>query len=91
MTYEVAGHSRGECQTIDPAARPDDILSGQEEFRRLVVALAGLPQRSREAFFLHKIQGKSHKEVALRMGISLSAVEKRMAGAMKFLRIALAS
>jgi RNA polymerase sigma factor (sigma-70 family) len=70
---------------VDPAPSPLRALIGKHELEQLAQALQTLPARSREAFLQHKVEGKSHAEVADSMGISRSAVEKHMATAMKYL------
>jgi RNA polymerase sigma-70 factor (ECF subfamily) len=39
-------------------------------------AVAALPEKCRQAFLLRKVHGLSHKEIATRMGLSVSSVEK---------------
>ena len=39
-------------------------------------AVAALPDKCREAYLLRKVHGLSHSEIAERMGVSLSSVEK---------------
>ncbi len=65
-------------------------IEAREEAARLASAIAHLPDGARRALRLHKIEGLSHGEVAARLGISKSAVEKHMAVAMKHLRRLLA-
>jgi RNA polymerase sigma factor (sigma-70 family) len=74
----------GEPAAAEPA--PDQALIEQEEAQQLAAAVAALPEGARRAFLLHKIEGCSHAEVATRLGISRSGVEKHMALAMKHLR-----
>lgn len=77
----------------EPAAAPgpaaEDALIEQEELRQLAAAVASLPHRARQAFSMHKVEGCSHAEVAARLGISRSGVEKHIALAMRHLRGAL--
>lgn len=82
----------------DPAAAPEAADSRmdaertiveREEAALLASAIANLPEGARRAFRLHKIDGLSHAEVAARLGISRSGVEKHIALAMKHLRRAL--
>ena len=54
----------------------EQILSHRQRIRHLEAIVRALPERQREAFILHKIDGLSHTEVAARLGISRSAVEK---------------
>lgn len=76
-----------------PGAEPVDIrqtaeeqLLAREEIAALASAIANLPEGARRAFELHKLEGLSHVQVADRLGISKSGVEKHMAVAMKYLR-----
>lgn len=73
-------------EVADSADTADLALEAHEEAGRLARAIASLPEGARRAFELHKIDGLSHAEVAARLGISKSGVEKHMAVAMKYLR-----
>ena len=77
---------------IEPADRRKSVeeeLLNREEVATLASAIANLPDGARRAFELHKLHGLSHAEVANRLGISRSGVEKHMAVAMKNLKRAL--
>lgn len=50
-------------------------------------ALAELPELCRESFLLRKLEGLSHPEIAGRLGISHSLVEKHIVNAMKHCRV----
>lgn len=76
-------------ELADPRASPWEQMTAQEEVARLASAIGNLPEGARRAFQLHKIEGLSQGEVAVRLGISRSGVEKHMAVAMKYLRRAL--
>jgi RNA polymerase sigma-70 factor (ECF subfamily) len=60
----------------DPS--PEQQVVDRDELRRLAEAIAGLPDRVGEVFTLRRIQGMSQREVAQRLGISESTVEKHM-------------
>ena len=64
------------------------LIEGQEA-RQLHKAIASLPKGAQTVLYLHKIEGLSHTEVASRLNISRSGVEKHMAVAMRHLRKAL--
>jgi RNA polymerase sigma-70 factor (ECF subfamily) len=76
-------------EPADQRQRADEQMIAREEVATLVSAIANLPEGARRAFELHKIQGLSHADVAQKLGISKSGVEKHMAVAMKYLRRAL--
>ncbi len=57
---------------------PERVALGQEAFSRAVGILQGLPERSRTVFLLSRYEGLSGGEIAKRLGISPSAVEKHM-------------
>jgi len=65
-------------------------MEAREESARLLSAIGTLPDGARRVFQMHKIDGRSHGDIAATLGISKSAVEKHMAVAMKYLRRALA-
>lgn len=66
----------------EEAAFPADrILIGRETVARLANALEDLPQRTRTIFILYHFEGVPQIEIAHRLFISLSAVEKHMAKA----------
>lgn len=60
-------------------------LSGQEEVARLQRILEKLPPKCRRAFELKKFEELSQREIASRMGIAESTVEKHLAKALRFL------
>jgi RNA polymerase sigma factor (sigma-70 family) len=77
------------AEVLDPQPDPAQALIEAEQGQRLADAIADLPDAARRAFCLHKIDGLSHTEVAARLGISRSGVEKHMAVAIRHLRRAL--
>ncbi len=57
------------------------------EFKiKLEKAIAGLPDKQREVFMLHRIEGYKYKEISILLELSQKAVEKRMSQALKELR-----
>lgn len=67
------------------ACDPREILS--EELRAKVNSLlAGMPEKTRLAFLRDRLDGKSHKEIAEEMGISVKGVEYHINRAVKILR-----
>jgi len=78
-------------EVADASPNAEQSLLEQEEVQRLVAAISRLPPGAQQVLKLHKLEGLSHGEVAERLGISKSAVEKHMAVAMTHLRRALAA
>lgn len=82
---------------IDPAVSPDEVdvvgipleeeLVHSAELSRLRAAIGALPPRRRDILVLHKIEGYSHVEIANRLGVSTSTVEKHIVRAMVELRV----
>lgn len=71
---------------VDPTENAEEWLILQEEVTRLRETVSRLPDGARRVLHLHKIDGHSHSEVARRLGISRSGVEKHMSVAMRHLR-----
>lgn len=67
----------------DPS--PEHQTSARQELRQVSELIAALPSKCREAFTLRKLQGLSQREVAGRMGISESTVEKHIGRALRTL------
>ncbi|MEL7446668.1 MAG: RNA polymerase sigma factor [Pseudomonadota bacterium] len=64
---------------------PERILQGRQELRLLEQALAELPSRTRTIFMLHRFEGFKYREIAERIGVSVSSVEKHIAAAARHL------
>jgi RNA polymerase sigma factor (sigma-70 family) len=68
-----------------PAPRhlqPEERLASQQEVHAYVATIEALPDRCRQAFVLHVYDECGHAEIAKRMGISVSMVEKHIVRAM---------
>ncbi|EQB18933.1 RNA polymerase sigma factor [Novosphingobium lindaniclasticum] len=57
---------------------PDRIVAGREALRMLMFAVEQMPERTRSVFVLRRLEQMSYKEIAKRLGLSVSAVEKHM-------------
>lgn len=85
--YRKAGTKRATMddfafyQTASEEITPERILQGKDELRLLEQALAELPPRTRTVFLLHRYEGFKYREIAERIGVSVSAVEKHIASA----------
>lgn len=53
-----------------PPATPEQQTLHRDDLRRLAEALAELPERTRIAFDMHRLQGCTLREVAARLGVS---------------------
>lgn len=63
----------------------DRVLLGKEKLRRTLDALADLPDRTREIFLLFRVERLRQAEIAERLGVSVSAVEKHVVRAVAHL------
>lgn len=61
---------------------PENIAVARDELRRTEAVIETLPAKCREAFTLRKLHGISQREVARRMAISESTVEKHIGKAL---------
>jgi RNA polymerase sigma factor (sigma-70 family) len=64
-------------------------VMARQELALLERAIAELPQGCRTVLLLHKVELLSHREIAARLGIAISTVEKQHARALRLLRAAL--
>jgi len=72
---------------LDLAPMPDEILAAEQRLLRMRKALDQVSRRTRNVFFMHRLQGFSHGEIAAKLGVSKSAVEKHIASAITILAI----
>lgn len=62
-------------------------LIAKEKLKSVATALMTLPERTRTVFVLRRIEGLRYGEIATRLKVSLSTVEKEMARAVSLLLI----
>lgn len=62
---------------------PETLANGQFEFDNFLAALEGLPELQRHAFILNKLEGLTHAEIAIRLGVSTKSIQRYMVEAME--------
>lgn len=65
----------------DAVFTPERILLGKEALDRMVTGLKELPERVRTIFVLQRFEGFGYAEIAKKLGVSRSTVEKSMSRA----------
>ena len=63
----------------------DEVVAGRQRLAEVAAIVEAMPPRMRRAFQLHRLNGQSQAQTARAMGISVSAVEKHVASALKLL------
>ncbi len=82
----------GDVETLTAALdepSPEDHTAARQALRQVCVLIANLPPKCREAFLLRKIEGLSQRQIAERMRISESTVEKHIGRALRVLMAAI--
>ncbi len=67
------------ANVLDQAPAADEALNARQELALLLNTIASLPDRCREVLTLRKLYGLSQREIAQRLAISESTVEKHVA------------
>ena len=67
----------------------DQMISDSEIEQVITKAIDSLPEKCREIFIRHKVEGKKYKEIAEELQISTNTVENQMSIALRKLRIQL--
>ena len=67
----------------DEAPTPEQAVSNRSELSIVREAILEMPERTRHIFILNRIEGLTYREVATRLNISESSVQKHLAKATK--------
>jgi RNA polymerase sigma-70 factor (ECF subfamily) len=70
---------------MDATPTPDEVLAADQCLERMRNALDAVSRRTRDIFFMQRLDGLSYAEIAQRLGVSVSAVEKHIASALAIL------
>ncbi len=65
---------------------PEFVLLEKEFYQKLKNTIDNLPEKQREVFLMNRIEKLKYKEIAVKLNISVKAVEKRMHLALKIMR-----
>jgi RNA polymerase sigma-70 factor (ECF subfamily) len=65
----------------DTAPSPEEAVHWRLELERVKLMLEQMSSKRRDVFLLRVVEGLSYAEIAVRLGISVTAVEKRLLGA----------
>ncbi|MGQ9368210.1 RNA polymerase sigma factor [Azospirillum sp. ST 5-10] len=57
-----------------PAPSPETAAADREELARAMAAIAALPERTRRAFEMHRLGGRTQTEIARELGVSVTVV-----------------
>ena len=98
LNLVIDGHRRSSLRQAEPlevldseerfySPSPQLLMDHDQRLDMIQKALAELPAACRECFLLRKIEGLSHPEIAERLGVSRSVVEKHIVNAMKQCRV----
>lgn len=83
--YESEPVEELDLEAIEPT--PDEVFAAEQRLMKMRDALERANPRTREVFFMHRLYGFSHSEIARRLRISISSVEKHVASAVTILAI----
>jgi RNA polymerase sigma factor (sigma-70 family) len=70
---------------VDPNPAPDVVYAGQKRLQHWMAGINALSPRQREVFLLNRAEGYSFPQIAERLGVTLSMVEKHAAKAVLFM------
>ncbi len=88
QSTEWKHRSSSEISVDIPSAtpQPDTITESRERLQRMANALNELPESCRQAFVLNKIHQMTHAEIAQKLNVSQSMVEKHLMRALAHCR-----
>jgi len=75
----------GHVEFADATATPEESAIDRDELRQLAQAIAAMPEQTREAFVLRRVHDLPQREIARRMQLSESTVEKHISRGIRWL------
>ena len=81
----IVGAPAEEVGACENSPLQDEVLAARARLERVREGLSRLTPRTREVFLMHRLDDMKYREIAERLGISQSAVEKHIAKAVLFL------
>lgn len=75
-----------DLELANEAPGPEQTLASRQQLGQVLAALDALPPRTRSVVMLRRFEDLSYAQIAARLGISVSAVEKHVGRAMDALR-----
>lgn len=76
---QVGRHDSTDDLTLaDEEPSPERVLSDRQQLERLRLVLDEMPARRREILMLSRMDGLSYSQLAVRYGVTVSAIEKQM-------------
>ncbi len=83
---DSVAHNGETMEIVCPRRSAEDQIDASARLSRVVALLDELPESCRKAFVLHKFHELSYAEVAQKMGVTVSMVEKHLSRALLHLR-----
>ncbi len=79
-SYQITDYIEdlGVSVVIEDGTDPERELAAQQSLGLYCEAVASLPEKTRQIFLLRKMHGLKHKEIAQRMSLSVSSIEKHL-------------
>lgn len=70
---------------VDERPNPETVAADREELRQVFELIQKLPDKLRQVLLMRRVEGLAQKEIARRLGVPESTVEKRAAKALRLL------
>lgn len=81
--HDLDAGSRAIASETPPA---DLRLIGRQDLAAAAAVIRALPPKTRDAFLLHRFESLTYRQIAARLGVSVSMVEKHIAEALRQLK-----
>lgn len=85
-TDDVHDLDNGPRALVSSAPGAEAHLIGRQDLAAAAAVIRALPPKTRDAFLLHRLESLTYREIAARLGVSVSMVEKHIAEALRQLK-----